>query len=445
LLDQSRQQIHAFGRRGDHQAVRVRIGRDLNVVQHPRAEQSAAFDIRCQQLQHRGSLPLNASGRCGDRRIQGRGQLGGQRIAQFEDPRLSDQSAVALIDAADQQFQFLQVPRSGADDQRVGPDIGSHGDSSGHPLRTAEHIFDRGCGPQHRFVPQTVHAQLRFRRHRLVQLGDQLLHRRHRFAPADQQEGVRFDQRGDVNLALPSADQVHGHHVQDHRQGHAVGVPQLVEVDHGHRFGAQPLDFGDDPSHLVHVRVAAAQDNHVQVGQRLDLDAVAQLPQPGIDRLFENVPIQEVGVRDILEGDLPAGLRFGAERFGMLHQSHGQTRRSRKRARLQRGRMPRVSAALPVARGQRIAAAVGIDRFLHFGRVRAVHRDHSNGRFRLFRSVLGPVQRLDQSSQLGHKLRIALDADRSRRGLQDQIHPPGATDEDVIRSGSRSPSPRFQP
>ena len=367
------------------------IGSDLHIVQHPRAEQSAALDIRRQQLQHRGPLPLHAAGRGRDRRVQCRRQLGGQRIAQFENPCLSDQSALPLIDAADQQFQFLQVPWCGPDDQRVGPDIGGHGHSRGHPFRSSKNIFHRGGSPQYRFVSQTVDPQLRFGRHGLIQLGDQFLHRHYRLAPTDQQESVRFDQRCHANLTLSPADQVHGDHVQDHCQGHTVGVSQLVEVDHRHRFGTESFDFGNDASHLVHIRVTAAQDDHIQVRQRLDLDAVAQLPKPRINILLENAPIRQLSVWQVIEGDLLTRGRRVSDRFGKLYESNGQPQLPLMEAGSRYRRICVASAALAVPRRLCHATAVGVNGLLYLGRIGTVHGDDADRRFRLPRSVLRSV------------------------------------------------------
>ena len=143
--------------------------------------------------------------------------------------------------------------------------------------RQAGDVFlDRRFCFRRRHVPQRKHAELRFRRHRHVQPPNQLHYARNAVVTTNQQECVRLHERRNAHAALAGRQHlvVERAHQVCHRL--AAGMPQVHNLDHRHRFGAQPFDVLNDLRDALDVARIAANHDHVEPFQELDLHRADQ-------------------------------------------------------------------------------------------------------------------------------------------------------------------------
>ncbi len=403
-------------------------GGDDHILQQAGLDQLLARHVGGQQFQHGGGLVADAAGSGRDGVLQRRGQVGGQRVFQLEDPRLVDRGAAALIDAADQQIDFGQIAGRGADDQRIGAIVDGHLDARPQALRSGKRLCDRLLNRRRGRMAQAVHADLRLGRDRHIQLGDQLLHGRDRFAPADQQHGIGLDQRSKVDLALPAADQVLGHEVDDLDQGQAVHEAEPVDVDFRNRLGAQSLQFGDDPRHLVDIRIAAPQNDDVQVGQRFDLDVVSQLAQPFF------LPCRLDGF--FFRGRNTTDARF--VRCGLLACVGGPSRLSEldQADRHVRRVLAGVACRRLRANGWRGGRLLAqrVNGFLHLGGIRPLQRNDADRLLSYSGNGFRHVERGQKMRDLSDQRRVAEQMHRVLRPLEGHLHTPRAFDQHEVRS-----------
>ena len=150
-------------------------------------------------------------------------------------------------------------------------------------------------------------------------------------------------------------------------------------------------------------RVAAAEDDHVQVGKGLDLDAVAQFAEHRLCRLGGR--LVRDGLRQIRRAlELPR-LRIGLQH---LNQPDGTRHAVQQLAAVIQRRSGPIRCC-------RLPPAISLDRGLQLGGIRATHRQdtHRRGRTRCrrFRSV----QHRDQAAQLLDNRRVARETNTAVR------------------------------
>ncbi len=212
-----------------------------------------------------------------DGRLQRAGHVGRQGVLQLEHADLADGLALRLVEALHEQVDFLEIARGSLHDQGVGANVGGDLHLRTQARLLGEQVLHGGLHRRGRGVTKAEHAELRLRGDGLIELPDQLLDRLDRFAPADQQQRVRFHQRHGAGAALPAAGQFRVDLLDDHGQRLATDVVEINDVDLRLGLRAQAFDFLDDAAQLLHVAGPAAENDRVQVGQRLHL-------QVGIER-----------------------------------------------------------------------------------------------------------------------------------------------------------------
>ena len=277
LLDQGGNQLQAVGRAGNQQRVGMRVGYDLHLVEDPGPQQALPVGVDGQQLQ-RGRLVAGpeAPGRV-DRPLKRVSQVCGQRVVELEDARPRDRRALVGVEPAHEQLHLFEVARRALHEDRIGPQVGGHLDFRPQTAPAAEKLLKCCADLRRRGVPQPKDAALGGRIHRPIQLLDQLLDRANRFPPADQQQGVRLNQRRDGHPALPAAHELLLDFADQADELFTADVLERVDFDHRLGQGTEPFDLFDQPAHLLDVALAPAHNDHVQVGERLDLDVDAHV------------------------------------------------------------------------------------------------------------------------------------------------------------------------
>ena len=144
-----------------------------------------------------------AAGRDPDRRLHDRGDVLGERVFQPNDPHLVDRLAAGNVDLPNQFGNLGHVAGAGLDDQGGGPRVRRDVDRRAQSAAIDKGVLDRRLRRDRRGVFEMEDLELGPGNRRLVETGDELLHRFHVFRTADDQDRVGHRQGRDAHGALP--------------------------------------------------------------------------------------------------------------------------------------------------------------------------------------------------------------------------------------------------
>ncbi len=307
LLHQRRNQLHAVRGCRDQERVGTHVGRHAHVRQDARAELAPPLAVDGHEPQHhrfllapglRGLARRPRGSLAHDGLLEDRRDLVGHGVLKLKHAQLVDRLADRRIEPLDHRGHLFHVARAGLNNERIGTEIGHHQHARPEPFALLEKLFHGGLGRLGPCIAQAEHSKLRVRSHRTVELLHQLDHPPHVLRPADQQQGVGLDQRG--NAHRPLARQV-DFLIQRHeqlRQSQALHVAQVIHLHGRLGLGSQPLDLLDQFYQAFYVPPQAANHQHVEPFEQLHLHRSDQI---GLFRLL-----------------LFAGRRLARQRFGAL-------------------------------------------------------------------------------------------------------------------------------